>query len=54
MTTEGNVVHYRFIEVFIERLGKKCNIHEIAFSFAPILWGTSRQIRRNPLRRSTV
>lgn len=31
MTTEGNVVHYGFIEKFIERLGEKFNIREIAF-----------------------
>lgn len=29
--TEGNVVHYGFIETFIEELGKKYNIREIAF-----------------------
>ena len=31
LTTEGNVVHYGFIESFIEELGKKYNIKEIAF-----------------------
>ena len=31
MTTEGNVVHYGFIEKFIEQLGEKFNIREIAF-----------------------
>ena len=30
-TTEGNVVHYGFIESFIEQLGLKYNIREIAF-----------------------
>ncbi|WP_051411228.1 terminase TerL endonuclease subunit [Acetivibrio clariflavus] len=30
-TTEGNVVHYGFIESFIEELGMKYNIKEIAF-----------------------
>lgn len=30
-TTEGNVVHYGFIETFIEELGLKYNIREIAF-----------------------
>ncbi len=30
-TTEGNVVHYGFIEAFIEELGTKYNIREIAF-----------------------
>ena len=29
--TEGNVVHYGFIETFIEELGTKYNIREIAF-----------------------
>jgi phage terminase large subunit-like protein len=31
MTTEGNVVHYGYIEKFIERLGENFNIREIAF-----------------------
>lgn len=31
LTTEGNVVHYGFIESFIEELGMKYNIREIAF-----------------------
>ncbi|MDY4798995.1 MAG: terminase TerL endonuclease subunit [Bullifex sp.] len=31
MTTEGNVVHYGFIEKFIEELGTRYNIREIAF-----------------------
>lgn len=31
LTTEGNVVHYGYIEGFIEELGKKYNIREIAF-----------------------
>jgi phage terminase large subunit-like protein len=30
-TTEGNVVHYGFIESFVEELGTKYNIKEIAF-----------------------
>ena len=30
-TTEGNVVHYGFIETFIDELGAKYNIREIAF-----------------------
>ena len=29
MTTEGNVVHYGFIEKFIERLGERFNIRRI-------------------------
>ena len=31
ITTEGNVIHYGFIERFIEKLGEKYNIREIAF-----------------------
>ncbi len=31
MTTEGNVVHYGFIEKFIEDLGTRFNIREIAY-----------------------
>ena len=31
MTTEGNVIHYGFIENFIEELGRKYNIKEIAY-----------------------
>ena len=31
MTTEGNVVHYGFIEQFICRLGERYNIREIAY-----------------------
>ena len=30
-TTEGNVIHYGFIEKFIENLGNRFNIREIAF-----------------------
>lgn len=30
-TTEGNVVHYGYIEAFIEELGKRYNVREIAF-----------------------
>ncbi|MDR2657490.1 MAG: terminase large subunit, partial [Oscillospiraceae bacterium] len=30
-TTEGNVVHYGFIEKFIEELGERFNIREIAY-----------------------
>ena len=30
-TTEGNVVHYGYIEKFIENIGEKYNIREIAF-----------------------
>ena len=31
MTTEGTVVHYGYIEKFIENLGERFNIREIAF-----------------------
>ena len=31
MTTEGNVVHYGYIEKFIESLGERYNIRDIAF-----------------------
>lgn len=31
MTTEGNVIHYGYIEKFIERLGERFNIREIAY-----------------------
>ena len=31
MTTEGNVIHYGYIEDFIEGLGEKYNIKEIAY-----------------------
>lgn len=38
MTTEGNVVHYGFIEKFIEDLGKRFNIREIGFD----RWGATQ------------
>ena len=41
MTTEGNVIHYGFIEKFIERLGEKFNIREIAFD----RWGAVHMIQ---------
>lgn len=37
-TTEGNVIHYGYIEKFIERLGEKYNIREIAFD----RWGATQ------------
>ena len=40
-TTEGNVVHYGFIEKFIEELGKKYNIREIAFD----RWGATQMVQ---------
>ena len=41
MTTEGNVVHYGFIEQFIERLGERFNIREIAFD----RWGAVQMVQ---------
>ena len=40
-TTEGNVVHYGFIEKFIEKLGDKYNIREIAFD----RWGAVQMVQ---------
>ena len=40
-TTEGNVVHYGYIEKFIEHLGKKFNIREIAFD----RWGAVQMVQ---------
>jgi phage terminase large subunit-like protein len=40
-TTEGNVVHYGFIESFIEELGKQFNIREIAFD----RWGAVQMVQ---------
>jgi len=40
-TTEGNVVHYGFIEAFIEQLGTKYNIREIAFD----RWGAVQMVQ---------
>ncbi|UJA31357.1 terminase large subunit [Clostridium sporogenes] len=40
-TTEGNVVHYGFIETFIEELGTKYNIKEIAFD----RWGAVQMVQ---------
>ena len=41
MTTEGNVVHYGYIEKFIESLGEKYNIREIAFD----RWGAVQMVQ---------
>ena len=41
MTTEGNVVHYGFIETFIKKLGEKYNIREIAFD----RWGAVQMVQ---------
>ncbi|WP_147564936.1 terminase large subunit [Clostridium tyrobutyricum] len=40
-TTEGNVIHYGFIEKFIEELGKKYNIKQIAFD----RWGAVQMVQ---------
>ena len=40
-TTEGNVVHYGFIEQFIGQLGEKYNIKEIAFD----RWGAVQMVQ---------
>ena len=40
-TTEGNVIHYGYIENFIERLGEKFNIREIAFD----RWGAIQMVQ---------
>lgn len=40
-TTEGNVVHYGFIESFIEELGTQYNIREIAFD----RWGATQMVQ---------
>ena len=41
LTTEGNVVHYGFIEKFIEQLGQRFNIREIAFD----RWGAVQMVQ---------
>ena len=40
-TTEGNVIHYAFIEKYIEELGMKYNIKEIAFD----RWGATQMVQ---------
>ena len=40
-TTEGNVVHYGFIEQFIGRLGERFHIREIAFD----RWGAVQMVQ---------
>ncbi len=40
-TTEGNVIHYGFIEKFIEKLGEKYHILEIAFD----RWGATQMVQ---------
>ena len=39
--TDGNVVHYSYIEKFIENLGEKYNIREIAFD----CWGAVQMVQ---------
>lgn len=41
MTTEGNVIHYGFIESYIDSLGKKFHIKEIAFD----RWGAVQMVQ---------
>jgi phage terminase large subunit-like protein len=41
ITTEGNVVHYGYIEKFIENLGELYNINEIAFD----RWGATQMVQ---------
>lgn len=41
LTTEGNVVHYGYIEQFIEKLGEQYNIREIAFD----RWGAVQMVQ---------
>jgi len=41
LTTEGNVVHYGYIEKFIENLGERFNIREIAFD----RWGAVQMVQ---------
>ena len=40
-TTEGNVIHYGYIEKFIEHLGERFNIREIAFD----RWGAVQMVQ---------
>lgn len=40
-TTEGNVIHYGYIEQYIDNLGKKYNIREIAFD----RWGAVQMVQ---------
>ena len=39
--TDGNVVHYGYIEKFIESLGEKYNIREIAYDH----WGAVQMVQ---------
>ena len=40
-TTEGNVIHYAYIEKFIEKLGEQFNIQELAFD----RWGAVQMVQ---------
>lgn len=40
-TTEGNVIHYGYIEKFIEKLGERFNIREISFD----RWGATQCVQ---------
>ena len=40
-TTEGNVIHYGYIEEFIDELGKRFNIKQIAFD----RWGAEQMVQ---------
>lgn len=50
LTTEGNVIHYGFIENFIDGLGKKFHIREIAFD----RWGAVQMVQNLEGRGFTV
>lgn len=41
MATEGDVIHYSFIEKFIEELGQRYNIRDIAFD----RWGATQMVQ---------
>lgn len=49
-TTEGNVIHYGYIEKFIQRLGEKFNIREIAFD----RWGAVQMVQNLEIMGFTV
>ena len=49
-TTEGNVIHYGYIEKFIQRLGEKFNIREIAFD----RWGAVQMVQNLEVMGFTV
>ena len=39
-TTEGNVVHYGYIESFVEKFGERFDIRKIAFD----MWGAFQMV----------